>query len=74
MKVTIIEKQYFEGKTLRQSTERVFFPKDMDELSRVPLGYIAKRIRMECEFEEKDIPKLIEFLQYSQSCLRSGID
>ena len=68
MKVTIIERQDFEGRQLKQSIERVFYPKDMEELSHTPIGFRAKRIRLECEFDEKDIPKLLAFLQNSQPC------
>jgi len=68
MKVTIIERQDFEGKQLKQSIERVCYPKNMDELSYIPIGFRAKRIRLECEFDEKDIPNLLAFLQNSEPC------
>lgn len=70
MKVIIIEKQNFEEKQLKQSIERVCYPKDMKELSHIPIGFRAKRIRLECEFDEKDIPNLLTFLQNSQICLK----
>lgn len=66
MKVTIIEGEVFNGTQLKQSIERVFYPKNMDELSGIPVGFRAKRIKLECEFDEKDIPKLLAFLQNSQ--------
>lgn len=68
MKVVIIERQDFKGTQLKQSIERVCYPDNMDELSNIPRGVRAKRIRLECEFDEKDIPKLLTFLQNSQQC------
>lgn len=68
MKVTIIERQYFDGNQLKQSNERIFYPKDMDELSIIPIGYKAKRIKLECEFDQNDIQKLFTFLRNSKPC------
>lgn len=68
MKVKIIEKEDFETNQLEQSVVRVFYPKDFDELQYIPVGFVAKRIRLECEFDEKDISKLISFLENSRPC------
>jgi hypothetical protein len=67
MKVTIIEKQDFEGNKLKQSLERVCYP-DMEEIAHIHIGYRAERIRLECEFGRKDIPKLLAFLNNAQYC------
>jgi hypothetical protein len=66
MKVTIIERQVFAEKHLLSSLERVFYPDNMDQLANIPIGHMAKRIRLECEFDKKDIPKLMQFLENSE--------
>lgn len=69
MKVTIIDRQDFDGDDLKQSVERVFYPKDINELSCIPCGFVAKRIRLEfIEFDKVDIPNLIKFLENSEPC------
>ena len=68
MKLTIVEKQVFEKGVLKASKERVFYPQNIDELSMASVGYRAEKIKLEIEFEQQDIPKLIEFLANSTPC------
>ena len=68
MEVTIIEMEEFDGKDLIVSTERKMYPRNMDELKHCPIGWRAKKIRLNVEFDVNDIPKLLEFLQNSQPC------
>lgn len=68
MKVTIVKKQYFENKKLVHSVEEVAYPQSIIDLSNVPIGFIAEKIKLDCEFERDDIPYLIKFLQNAQQC------
>lgn len=68
MEVTIIQEQKFDGKELIISTEKKIYPRNMDELKHCFIGYRAKKIRLNLEFTEDDIPHLLEFLHNSRHC------
>jgi hypothetical protein len=74
MKVIIIEKETFDAKgNLISQKGRTFYPADMEELSNIPIGYNAEKIKLEVEFDCEDIPSLLKFLQNSQPCFKLEI-
>lgn len=70
MKVTIIKNQYFVRDELRNSQETIFHYINVDQLKHIPIGEKAEKIRLELEYDHKDIPKLIEFLRNSEPCFK----
>lgn len=67
MKVTLI-KEEFKTERISCSQEKIYTTTDIENLSRIPVGEMADKIRLEIEFTKHDIPIIMKFLSNAEPC------